>query len=439
MKWGTLMVALVLIPITTHAAIRITEVAWMGTTESAYGEWIELHNDGAESVDLKGWKLATEGGNSSLFTLSKTINPHDHVVVERVTASQNPIPERSDEEGAFGGGGLSDKGEDLVLLDTNASVIDSLSYAAGWPAGDAKTNETMQRSGNKWVTADPTPGEQLVGENADDTDAQEKNGSTAEGVKSVDPNPIPNVSPNKPRVEFNFPKIVYRGVPYTFELQPVLEYGYRVEHGFFLWNMGDGTIIRAYDLIAPVYTYQYPGTYTLSFAYYKEPSDRTAIITATKGIQVFDAAVSVGIVDGRMQFKNTSDKQIDLSEWRVISKNGNALIPPMTILAPKASITIPQSVIGFPIDSPWRIETPGEIIIAQSKAAQSYKVKSGTGASPDEKNPIVDMTTKDDTVLKQVEQPLKEKSHTKTIVIGTAALFVMTLFVLLERTMASKE
>ncbi len=36
----------------------ISEVAWAGTAASSNDEWIELHNQGDEAVDLVGWQLA---------------------------------------------------------------------------------------------------------------------------------------------------------------------------------------------------------------------------------------------------------------------------------------------------------------------------------------------------------------------------------------------
>lgn len=68
-KLITLFICTVLL-ITNYAfaSVRITEIAWMGTAESQFGEWIELYNDSAENVSLSGWKLY-EGGESNLFLL----------------------------------------------------------------------------------------------------------------------------------------------------------------------------------------------------------------------------------------------------------------------------------------------------------------------------------------------------------------------------------
>jgi len=140
-----------------YADIRINEIAWMGTAASQYSEWIELYNSGADAVSLAGWKLYKTGGEL-FFTLSKTIAAEGYLLVERTTASApDAVPGINDESGTFNGGGLRNSGEDLSLKDKDGNIIENLPFASGWPAGDAKTKDTMQWDGSKWITAPGTP------------------------------------------------------------------------------------------------------------------------------------------------------------------------------------------------------------------------------------------------------------------------------------------
>ncbi len=146
-----------IVPTFAHADIRINEVAWMGTAASQYSEWIELYNDGTDAVSLAGWKLY-KTGETLLFTLSKSIAAGGYLLVERTTATApDAIPGINDEAGTFGGGGLRNSGEDLSLEDKEGTVINILPFAGGWPAGDAKSKDTMQWNGTKWITAPGTP------------------------------------------------------------------------------------------------------------------------------------------------------------------------------------------------------------------------------------------------------------------------------------------
>lgn len=436
MKYVVLVIAIWSIPMIVCASVRITEVAWMGTTESAYGEWIELYNDSDEDVDLKGWRFET--GGATLFTLSKNIPGGEYFLVERVTASQNPIPDVSDEEGSFSGGGLSDKGEDLVLKDSEGSTIQSLLYAGGWPAGDAKTKDTMQWNGSAWITAIATPKSSTSGESTNDNSKDQEDSDTASTplVKGIAV--IPKVSPNKPHIDFIFPKIVYRGVSYQFIADPILEYDYHIQHGFFLWNMGDGTIVKQYDLSAPFYTYSYSGTYTVSFAYYEHDWNRLPVLLSSKVVQVLDASVNIAIVDGgALRITNTSNKIVDISDWRIIGTQSYT-IPPMTSIAPKAIITIPTRVLGFQLKDTCTLQAPDGGIVASVGVITRYAPTPYSRVIPqtsliDDTEAVADVLVPDPVV------PLKEKSHTKTIFVSVAGLLVITLFVLLERAMVSKE
>lgn len=152
-----LFIGALFLPACTFAAVKINEVAWMGTAASQYSEWIELYNDGEQDVSLDGWKLY-KTGDTVLFTLSKTISAKGYLLVERITNSApDAIPGIADEAGTFGGSGLRNGGEDLTLKDESGNAINIVPFASGWPAGDAKTKDTMQWTGSKWITAPSTP------------------------------------------------------------------------------------------------------------------------------------------------------------------------------------------------------------------------------------------------------------------------------------------
>ncbi len=111
----------------------------------------------------------------------------------------------------------------------------------------------------------------------------------------------------------------------------------------------------------------------------------------------------------------------------------------MTTLAPKASIVIPTAVLGFAATNPTIVQTPNGAVAARVgdvSTIQKQTVRSSyQPAAPAVSEHMLDTQAIQDDIV----QAPKEKSHTKTIVIGIAVLLVMTLFVLLERAMASKE
>jgi hypothetical protein len=122
-------------------SIFINEIAWAGTLASSSDEWIELHNPGSKSIDLNGWKL-TDGGDINI-SLSGTLPAYSFYLLERT--DNNTISDiRAD---LIYTGSLRNSGEALRLLDPSHSLVDSASYAGGWPAGDIATHFSMERRG----------------------------------------------------------------------------------------------------------------------------------------------------------------------------------------------------------------------------------------------------------------------------------------------------
>ena len=436
MKYIGLVILVLLFPQVIHAAVRITEVAWMGTTSSQYSEWIELYNDSESDVDLAGWKLYEGDGGALVFTFSKRIGSQEYLLLERTTASApDAVSGINDEAGAFGGGGFANTGEDLVLKDSNGITVDELNFIDGWPAGDATTKATMQLDGDEWITAKPSPKAGSGGESS--------NGSSDTEVvqDSSDPFPIPPVSPNKPMVEFTVPSVVYRGTSYEFSAQPVLEYNFRVRNGSVYWNMGDGTIVRQ-EKAAPIFhTYQYPGTYTMYYSY-TDTFTKNAPLIGTKKIKVVEPTLTLSMVGtSAIELNNTANTSIDLSGWKVMSGNIAVPIPDKTIIAEKSKVTIPLSVFGMSSASSVRILDPSGSLITQTGGQQKAtlpSISSEVYESPEDEIQPQDLMSQ--TIGIETEQSSTPiRNRTKTIIFGAVALFVIGLSILLERAMARRE
>jgi hypothetical protein len=124
--------------------VLINEVAWGGTLASPHDEWIELHNPGASSIDLAGWRLS-DGGDISI-RLSGEIPPYSYFLLERTddTTVSNLIANQ------IYTGSLRNDGETLLLTDPQGTLIDSANMVGGgWPAGDASIPASMERRGGQ--------------------------------------------------------------------------------------------------------------------------------------------------------------------------------------------------------------------------------------------------------------------------------------------------
>lgn len=133
---------------TSSFRVLINEVAWAGTEASAFDEWIELHNPGADAISLDGWTLS-DGGDLTVH-LQGTLSPYGFFLLERTDDST--VASRAADQ--IYSGALSNSGETLKLHDAAGAVVDSANAAGGgWPAGQASSRASMERLGG-----DDTPG-----------------------------------------------------------------------------------------------------------------------------------------------------------------------------------------------------------------------------------------------------------------------------------------
>jgi len=178
--------------------VIISEIAWAGTAAGPEDEWIELRNIGSEPIDLNGWVLrwrkkepvSPEDFRWKVVPLSGVLAPAAQSACE--LAENDPIPsiefiERDDglswrvvarpvdldESYLLLERGsdftvlnldadivyddvepyemeLSNEGDIIELLDADGQVVDTAnafdSFGGGWPAGNARTFATMERT-----------------------------------------------------------------------------------------------------------------------------------------------------------------------------------------------------------------------------------------------------------------------------------------------------
>jgi len=127
--------------------VIISEVAWMGTTNSPNDEWIELYNNTSSTIDLTGWTLKAADGTPEI-QLAGMIPADGFYLLERT--DDNTISDITADQ--IYTGALGNDGEDLGLYDTDGSLIDFINASSGWPAGNNQTKQTMERINSNWAS-----------------------------------------------------------------------------------------------------------------------------------------------------------------------------------------------------------------------------------------------------------------------------------------------
>jgi len=130
----------------SQAALQvvISEIAWMGTQASPTDEWLELYNNSSQETILDGW-LLQDGNGETIIKLKGRIAPGAFYLIER-TNDSTVSDIAADIFGSWGGKGLSNIGEKILLTDANLNLVDEVDCSNGWLAGRASPEyQTMER------------------------------------------------------------------------------------------------------------------------------------------------------------------------------------------------------------------------------------------------------------------------------------------------------
>lgn len=333
-----LVVAGALIPVQASAAVLISEIAWMGTSvdNGSFCEWVELMNDGPESVSLSGWILKTVDAGMSV-TLSGSIDAGGFYLIERATPSAcpDPVPGIDADLSRSFGGGLSNAGEVLILAH-NGVEIDRIDASGGWEAvvgGDSAQKYTAQRTGSSWVTAIATP----RATNATESVAvPAATSSSSTSAKKVTGNPVPTlfIETGGDRVVSTKAHTVYHPIVYD-------STGEHVKHPYVTWSFGDGQRRIGPDT---AHAYREPGEYLVVVRAQERYSHGTAsfIVTADPA----DVRIA-GLSEKGVFLENRDTRILDLSRHLLTSGKEKFRIPEDTQILPGRTVILPPDVTGL--------------------------------------------------------------------------------------------
>ena len=279
---------IVLLAHTRVHALIISEIMFDPEGSDTDREWVEVLNEGSDSVDLKNWKFSEGGTNHGLaFPKSITVlSPGEYAVI-----AQNPT-KFINEYPAFSGTvidssfSLSNNGELIALKDGALSVKDSLTYAPSLGGSDDGT--TLSFMNGAWVRGDPTPGSA----NVLSVKPVGVPPSTAPPITTPSIAPT-SVSESALNVIMPQDKTVVAGADSEFAVR-VTSLGKKVpENSLFTWSFGDGGTRSGRSV---VYHYQYPGVYTLVVE--TEADNMSA--TGRMKVRVIDSTVTIANVGSDM-------------------------------------------------------------------------------------------------------------------------------------------
>ncbi len=332
------MCAGILLPAHTHAAVVISEIAWMGTSvdNGSYCEWVELQNTGEDEVSLSGWKLKT-GDEGMSVPLSGHVDAGAYYLIVRATPSAcpDPVPGIEEDLKYTFGGGLSNAGE-ILILSSPEGEVERIDAASGWEkvvGGDSARKLTAQRAGDGWVTAAGTPKAANATESVETS--TETSGSSSV-VKKAPANPVPTFYIEAGGDRTISAKAHIQYVPIIYDSE-----GRVVRHAYTTWAFGDGS--RETGPKA-VHAYREPGEYLVVIrAQQGYSSGSTSFVVTADTADIEISAVS----EKGISLTNTDSRILDLSDYHLLLGDEEFLIPTDTQILPGRTVIFPPEVTGL--------------------------------------------------------------------------------------------
>ena len=336
----------------------------MGTVESATSEWIELYNTSDQEISLNNWKIFEKGGEILIFTLTKNIAPHGYYLIVRATSSTtNPLSDISDDAGSFGGNGLSNSGEYLIIKNSQNETVFSLDASSKWPAGKSETRETMQWTGEKWITAPSTPKAQNATEaisDGDDDDENNNNNGSNSGTNDSNLSAhsgqveVSNYDPGDIEISAGRDRLTNVRTPIEFRAESKSSLS-----GTFEWSFGDGSSERGAKVS---HKYNFPGQYNVVLNYSSGSEEAVSRTTVTVTEPNFELTVFQN--EGYVSIKNLGDWEENINDWNL--KNGSSTI----ITFAKDTIVSPGGELKIPLPKEirakfWSLCCPDDFVIAE--------------------------------------------------------------------------
>jgi hypothetical protein len=131
-------------------SLIFNEIAWMGTTQSASDEWLELKNILPYSLDIAGWQIINENQNIKIVLPTSTLPNNGLYLLER--SNDDSVPNIKAD--LIYTGALANTNEALYLFDSHCNLQDRIYATPSWPAGDNSSKRTLERKNvYQWQTS----------------------------------------------------------------------------------------------------------------------------------------------------------------------------------------------------------------------------------------------------------------------------------------------
>ncbi|MBX4211071.1 lamin tail domain-containing protein [Candidatus Parcubacteria bacterium] len=338
----------VIVPFSVFANVRISEIMYDVSGSDSGREWVEVLNDGSESIDLTSWKFFEANTNHGLTAVGeKNIPVGGYAII--VEDKEKFLVDWSNFSGQIfeSSFSLSNTGE-VIGLKNDMELIDQVTYSSGQGAnGDGNS---LQKMGSDWKAASPTPGaENQAGQTSNNVGNSTNTtaGNTTTGTNSSTSS---EQSTQRPIEQKIFPQIILNSQ--TFITGAVGEFSSKVlgtekkpiDNARCIWSFGDGGTAEG---PAVIHTFLYPGDYSVTLDASSGEFSSSDRIT----VHVIDSPLSISNIktgaDGFIEISNSSNSEISISNWTLATGGKSFVLPKNTTILGKHSSIFPSQITGL--------------------------------------------------------------------------------------------
>ncbi|MEX0935048.1 MAG: PKD domain-containing protein [Candidatus Paceibacterota bacterium] len=264
-----------------------------------------------------------------------------------------------------------------------------------WPVGEWNVEWTAQQTisvGDPGSNEDTQDGEDESEESSEDqSSSEDQKESSSSGGGTGEPS---TYIPAALYAVAGDDRKVIVGTEVVFNGDAVNEHGETEDGVVYEWNFGDGTTARGASV---VHTYEHTGTYVATLYVderFMEMQDTDQVI-----VEVIDADVEITDVDfsgGTVHITNTSEKDVDLSDWGLSIAGSYHSFPDRTYVLAGASVvmnlnggSLPRGNVALVLPSGQYASayTPA-VVRAQAPSKPIAAVKSVQSVEVEEKDTI---------------------------------------------------
>lgn len=352
----------VFLPNVSSASVIVNEIMYDVSGTDSGREWVEVYNNGSDSVDLTGWKFleSVSASNHGLTAVygSLTLPAGGFAIISNDTTKflvDWPIFSGNLLKASFAS--FNNTSGTLLLKDNTGTVIDQTTYDSSM--GASGDGNSLQKSGSSWISALPTPG--AINSTTSSTPISDNDNSDTATSTTTTSNANSSSSGSQSYssvssyASVNIPKEVvlfnvnagrnrFGSVGDSFAFRAVVEKSEGLMNPtFFAWSFGDGTTATGQYV---AHSYEFPGEYVVVLN--ANSGGDEAVAEAYVQVVVPNIFLSPVISD-YVEVWNKSSNEINLNGWILKSGRKSFTFPKDTIILGGHKTIFPLSVIKLPL------------------------------------------------------------------------------------------